>query len=374
VYNKNTKKIDYILYFYYICFLDLFINKNFLKMANLISVSVLRYGEREFGTTLADAKTMMLSSEHIIYGENVETALGINATAATAATDALTITAHGLTSGEYIRVGNVGDSVGNFDIASADFTPGKIFKEQITGANNVFLYGSESDYDGNTKQDITTGATGLTLPVFRVQGELIYADPAQGGAPVKIRTVEPCVNVADGFGVSAKSGQLRAVEVNSKNGVAYDADTISEVNLMVNLDRVILTYEGAVAGGASADDWVVFYDASNTNFAGLDSPFVDILEVETSLDSLQTSFVQHMGGKTAVSDLASLTVNGRTVAFPDTELSGFVRLKNICSGFDNASSKAQILLKGSGKVGFDTLALDEPIATAVLSTESDLTT
>jgi len=334
-------------------------------MANLISVSVLRYGEREFGTTLADAKTMMLSSEHIIYGENVETALGINATAATAATDALTITAHGLSNGEYIRVGNVGDSVGNFDIASADFTPGKIFKEKITGADNVFLYGSESDYDGNTKQDITTGATGLTLPVFRVQGELIYADPAQGGAPIKIRTVEPCVNVADGFGVSAKSGQLRAVEVNEKNGVAYDADTISEVNLMINLDRVILTYES----GAGTNDWRAFYDTSNTNFAGLDSPFVDILDIETELDTLKTSFVQHMGALT-VSDFASLTVNGRTVAFPDTDLSGLVRLKNICSGFDNASSKAQILIKGSGKIGFDTLALDEAIATAVSSTDA----
>ena len=90
-------------------------------MANLISVSVLKYGNEEFGTTAADAKTMMLSTEHIIYGTNVETALGINATAATAATDALTITGHGLTDGEYIRVGDVGDSVGNFDIASSLF-------------------------------------------------------------------------------------------------------------------------------------------------------------------------------------------------------------------------------------------------------------
>ena len=165
-------------------------------MANLISVSVLKYGNEEFGTTAADAKTMMLSTEHIIYGTNVETALGINATAATAATDALTITGHGLTDGEYIRVGDVGDSVGNFDIASSDYTPGKIFKEKITGADNVFLFGSESDYDATTKQDITTGATGLTLPVYRVQGKILYADTMGGGRPIEIRTVEPCVNVA----------------------------------------------------------------------------------------------------------------------------------------------------------------------------------
>tara|TARA_R110002020_G_scaffold13666_3_gene48980 strand:+ start:1132 stop:2163 length:1032 start_codon:yes stop_codon:yes gene_type:complete len=343
-------------------------------MANLISVSVLKYGNEEFGTTAADAKTMMLSTEHIIYGTNIETALGIDATAATAATDALTITAHGLTTGEYIRVGDVGDSVGNFDIASSDYTPGKIFRQKITGANNVFLHGSETDYDANTKQDITTGATGMTLPVYRVQGKLLYADTMGGGRPIEIRTVEPCVNVADGgLGVSAESGQLRVVEVNTKNGVAYDADTILETNLMINLDRVIMTYEGDISGGASADDWATWYDKSNTNHAGMDSAHVDMLQIETSLDALQTSFTRHMGGKTAVSDLASLTVNGNSVAFPDTALSGFVRLSNIVSGFDS-DSKAQILVKASGKHGYDTLALDETIATAVASTESALTT
>ena len=343
-------------------------------MANLISVSVLKYGNEEFGTTAADAKTMMLSTEHIIYGTNVETALGINATVATAATDALTITAHGLTNGEYIRVGDIGDSVGNFDIASSDYTPGKIFKQKITGADNVFLHGSEAHYDADTKQDITTGATGMALPVYRVQGKILYADTMGGGRPIEIRTVEPCVNVADGFGMSSKSGQLRAVEVNTKNGVAYDADTISEINLMINLDRVILTYEGNISGGASADDWATFYDKSNTNHAGMDSAHIDMLQIETSLDGLQTSFTRHMGGKTAVSDLASLTVNGNSVAFPDTAQSGFVRLSNIVSGFDNSSSKAQILLKHSGKHGYDTLSLDEAIATAVDSTESALTT
>tara|TARA_R110002012_G_scaffold40703_1_gene112070 strand:- start:77 stop:1144 length:1068 start_codon:yes stop_codon:yes gene_type:complete len=351
-------------------------------MANLISVSVLKYGNEEFGTTAADAKTMMLSSEHIIYGTNVETALGINATVATAATDALTITAHGLTSGEYIRVGDVGDSVGNFDIASSDYTPGKIFKQKITGADNVFLHGSEAHYDANTKQDITTGATGMTLPVYRVQGKLLYADTMGGGRPIEIRTVEPCVNMADGFGVSVKSNQLRVVEINKQNGVAYDADTISENNLMINLDRVIMTYEGNIDGGASADDWATWYDKSNNNCAGIDSAHVDMLQIETSLDSLKTSFLQHMGGLT-VSDFATLTVNSRVVAFPDTSLSGLLRLKNIVVGRDSVAgelsadgtalgtAKAQIIMKGTGKHGYDTLALDENITTAVASTMED---
>ena len=340
-------------------------------MANLISVSVLRYGEREFGTTLAEAKTMMLSSEHIIYGTNVETLMSVTLTGGAGASNTFTFSGQtGLTAGEYVRVGNVGDGVATMDVLSSDLVAGTIFKvKDINGGSNPTMQTDEA----GTTATVQNTESGLALNSYLVQGEIIYADPAQGGAPIKLRIVEPCVNVADGFGVSAKSGQLRAVEVNKKNGVAYDAVTISEVNLLVNLDRVILTYEGGSLG-ASADDWMVFYDASNTNFAGLDSPFVDILEVETSLDGLQTSFVQHMGGKTAVSDFASLTVNGRVVAFPDTSLSGFVRLKNICSGFDNASSKAQILIKGSGKIGFDTLALDEAISTAVASTESNLTT
>ena len=363
-------------------------------MANLISVSVLRYGEREFGTTLADAKTMMLSSEHIIYGENVETDTGIDITTATAATDAVTAgSAHGIasgTGGEYFRIGNVGDAVGDFDIASSDFTPGKIFKVKATGSTGLFLYGSEAHYDADTKQDITNNGSSLALDLVRVQGELIYADPAQGGAPIKIRTVEPCVNVADGFGVSAKSGQLRAVEVNRKNGVAYDAATISEINLMINLERVILSYEGlAVPSGdsiASADDWAVWYDASNTNFAGMDSPFVDVLEVETSLDGLMTSFVDHAGGKSAFVDALALVVNGQKVVFPDQTASAVVRLKNIASanemaattafGWGSVSANDTIvkLKRGLGKGGDDYLVVDHTAAQLIALTESAMTT
>ena len=46
-------------------------------MANAISVSVLKYGNEEFGTTLAAAQTMLLNSEHIIYGTNKETKMDV---------------------------------------------------------------------------------------------------------------------------------------------------------------------------------------------------------------------------------------------------------------------------------------------------------
>jgi len=337
-------------------------------MANLIKVSVLSWGGDTYGTTLADAKTMLLSSEHIIYGTNVETLMSVTLTGGAGASNTFTFSGQtGLTAGEYVRVGNVGDGVGTMDVLSSDLVAGTIFKvKDINSGNNPTMQTDEA----GTTATVQNTESGLALESYRVQGELIYADPAYGGVPIKVVTVEPCVNVADGFGLSAKSNQLRAVEVNKKNGIAYDADTISEVNLMINLDRVILTYEGNIDGGASADDWATFYDTSNNNFAGLDSGFVDYLQIETSLDGLATSFIQHMGAITAVSDLASLNVNGNIVAFPDTSLSGLVRCKNISSGFDNASGKAQLLLKSSGKPA-TILALDENITTAVAATMED---
>jgi len=349
----------------YLCFL--LINYLFI-LANLIKVSVLSWGGDTYGTTLADAKTMLLSSEHIIYGTNVETLMSVTLTGGAGASNTFTFSGQtGLTAGEYVRVGNVGDGVGTMDVLSSDLVAGTIFKvKDINSGNNPTMQTDEA----GTTATVQNTESGLALEAYRVQGELIYADPAYGGVPIKVVTVEPCVNVADGFGLSAKSNQLRAIEVNKKNGIAYDADTISEVNLMINLDRVILTYEGNIDGGASADDWATFYDTSNNNFAGLDSGFVDYLQIETSLDGLATSFIQHMGAITAVSDLASLNVNGNIVAFPDTSLSGLVRCKNISSGFDNASGKAQLLLKSSGKPA-TILALDENITTAVAATMED---
>jgi len=349
----------------YLCFL--LINYLFI-MANLIKVSVLSWGGDTYGTTLADAKTMLLSSEHIIYGTNVETLMSVTLTGGAGASNTFTFSGQtGLTAGEYVRVGNVGDGVGTMDVLSSDLVAGTIFKvKDINSGNNPTMQTDEA----GTTATVQNTESGLALESYRVQGELIYADPAYGGVPIKVVTVEPCVNVADGFGLSAKSNQIRAIEVNKKNGIAYDADTISEVNLMINLDRVILTYEGNIDGGASADDWATFYDTSNNNFAGLDSGFVDYLQIETSLDGLATSFIQHMGAITAVSDLASLNVNGNIVAFPDTSLSGLVRCKNISSGFDNASGKAQLLLKSSGKPA-TILALDENITTAVAATMED---
>jgi hypothetical protein len=345
-------------------------------MANLIQVSVLKYGHEEFGTTLADAKTMVLSTEHIIYGTNVETDTGIDVTTATAATDAVTTgSAHGITTGEYVRIGNIGDSVGTFDIDSSDYVPGNTYKVKATGATGLFLHLTEAHYDANTKQDITTNGSSLTLDLIRVQGELIYADTQNGGRPIKIRTVEPCVNMAttDNLGMASKSGQLMLLDCEKKNGVKFDkpSDILYSKDILLNLDRFILAYEDANASG----DFIVWYDCSNTNKAGMDSSHVDILQIDNDFDTMNERFVNHLGGKTALSSFKSLTVNGNTVAFPDVSASGLVRLSNIASAHENAAGNdLHIKLRGANKPGWDTLIVDEKADASVALTEVALTT
>ena len=62
---------------------------------------------------------------------------------------------------------------------------------------------------------------------------------------------------------------------------------------------------------------ILFYDASKTNNAGFDSPFIHILEVETSSDGVLEDFIQHIGALGGPENFESLTVNGNTVNFPD---------------------------------------------------------
>ena len=343
-------------------------------MANLISVNVLKYGHEEFGTTLADAKNMILSTEHIIYGTNVETDTGVDVTTATASTDAVATGAdHGITNGEYVRIGSVGDSVGTFDIASSDYVPGTIYKVKATGSTGLFLHGTEAHYDANTKQDITTDGSSLSLDLIRVQGEILYADTAgqNGGRPIKIRTVEPCVHVVNGFGVSSKSAQLISLDCEVKNGVSFakPAEQVRSEDLMVNTKRAILAYED----GSESDDFIVWYDTSNLNKAGLDSPFVDNLTVDFNFGDNNEVFVDHLGSITDLTDLGTIKVNGRTINFPDQSASGLVRLSNIASAHQNADSRAVLKFNGQGKPGWTEVVVVDTIAQTVAKTDSSNT-
>ena len=329
-------------------------------MANAISVSVLKYGNEEFGTTLAAAQTMLLNSEHIIYGTNKETKMDVTLTGGVGASNTFTFSGQtGLTAGEYVRVGNVGDAVGTFDVLSADLIAGTIFKvKDINGGDNPTMSMDESGTTATTQNS----ESGLALEAYIVQGKILYADPAMGGRPVEIITVEPCVNMTNDRGMSSKSAQLIVTEVNKKNGVAFDATTISENNLLLNFDRMMLGYEGDLSTtSAVTDDWVIWYDTSNTNNCGLDAPYVDILEIETDITAEENNFVNHIGGLGGPENFLSLTVNGNTVTFPDATASGFVRL----SGVDT-----YIKLKCTGKAGFDTLVIDDSLSNVVASTDS----
>lgn len=341
-------------------------------MANLISVNVLKFGHEEFGTTLADAKNMILSTEHIIYGTNVETDTGVDVTTATAATDAVaTGSAHGITDGEYVRIGSVGDSVGDFDIASSDYVPGTIYKAKATGATGLFLHATEAHYDANTKQDITNDGSSLGLDLIRVQGEILYADTAgqNGGRPIKVRTVEPCVHIPNGgLGVSSKSSQLITLDCEVKNGVSFakPAEQVRDEDLMINTKRAILAYED----GSESDDFIIWYDTSNLNRAGLDSPFVDNLTVDFNFGGANEVFVDHLGSITDLADLGTINVNGRTISFPDQSASGLVRLSNIASAYENSDTRAVLKFNGQGKPGWSEVIVVDTIAQTVAKTDS----
>jgi len=115
----------------------------------------------------------------------------------------------------------------------------------------------------------------------------------------------------------------------------------------------------------------MFYDASKTNNAGFDSPFVHVLESETSINSsgVLEDFVEHIGALGGPENFESLTVNGNTVNFPDQSASGIVRLKNVVNAYESGS-KSYLKLKGMGKGGFDTLIVNDTLANLVASTDA----
>jgi len=141
--------------------------------------------------------------------------------------------------------------------------------------------------------------------------------------------------------------------------------------MMINLDRAILVYED----GSGSNDFWMWYDASNTNHAGFDSPFVDFLQINEDFGdgTTVTYFIDHIGGKGGPESLLSLTVNGNTVSFPDVSASGLLRLKNVISAYESGGD-TYLLMKGSGKNGLDTLVIDDSLSNVVGSTEASQTT
>ena len=334
------------------------------------------------GTTF---ENIGLATEHVIYGYDDKELIG-TVTGSDNSSDFLDITLTAgvvITAGEMIQVGNRTAVDTTIDLASTALESGQAFAIQaVSSATEIKIEASK----GSGVLAINNDTTGLSVPLYRRSGRLVYADMSSPAAPITLVTEQHVNHPAVGR-VSDLSNQLMNVQLKSKNGVTYDATAADtdKSGLMINLDRIILMYEGALSTtSATADDWVVWYDTSKTNNAGLDSPFVHILEIETSLDGTEELFVNHIGGKGAFLDMKKLSVNGQMVDFPDISVSGVVRTKNVVSAVQaltagttafiaNTGATAMdtiMKIKGSGKHGFSVLVVDDTLSQVIGKTDA----
>ena len=332
-------------------------------MANLISLSVWdRDGVTLGGYTGSGAalyaigQEMGFNTEHIIYGTNKEYAL-TDVTAASDSAETITIVAHGLAINDRIVFRSSGDGT------PSNVTAGTIYAViEVPTVDTIKISTSEAGSGVGIGADFSS-----TCRAFKVRGMVKYADRMSSARPVDIETVETCSGTP-AISMAALSNQLMSVNVETKNGVS--TGTTVE-NLMINLDRAILVYED----GSGSNDFWMWYDASNTNHAGFDSPFVDFLQINEDFGdgTTVTYFIDHIGGKGGPESLLSLTVNGNTVSFPDVSASGLLRLKNVISAYESGGD-TYLLMKGSGKNGLDTLVIDDSLSNVVGSTEASQTT
>lgn len=324
-------------------------------MANFISVPVKKFGNEDFsnpGDGTTGYNTMGIDVNKIIYAFDTETNLGKAVSAQTDSGDTITITGHGL---------QVNDAI-YFDAeceATTVLANRVYFVKTVPTANTITV----SDTLGGSVQNIAADGTSDTPNVFKIEGQIIYADTTNNGRPVDVIVNRGLIRQNHaGDTVQALSQNLLIVDCNEKNGIAYSG---TDSNMIINTHRVMLSYDGG------SDDWKTFYDASNTNMAGLDSPFVDVLELETSLNSAGTlaKFINHIGALGGPENFESLTVNGRTVSFPDVSASGIVRLTCVASAYESGS-KTFLKIKGMGKNSWDTLVINTTLSNVVGSTDA----
>jgi len=323
-------------------------------MANFIKVPAIKYDGVDYSKSeSAGYKTIGLSTDKIIYARDIETKIGSTASQ-TATGDKITVTGHGLSVDDAIYF--------TVEIEPTNILADRVYYVQaVHDANTI----SVADAQGDGTAQAIAGNDTVAADVFKIEAEVIYADTCTNTRPIELLLKRGVIRQDHaGNTISALSSQLLPVHINTKNGVDYSG---TDLNLVINTDRVILSYESG-----SADDWTVFYDTSKTNNAGFDSPFINILEVETSLDSAsnKVKFINHIGalGSNAPLDFETLTVNGNVVNFPDQTASGFLRNDSVVNAYE-ASSKVYIKMKGMGKNSFDELVLgntlDEVISTSM---------
>jgi len=353
-----------------------------------MSVRTKKYAGLNVFNKGATFENIGMSTDHVIYGyddlEHIGTVTGSDNSA-----DQIDITLNtGVTliSGQVIMIGDRTDVDTTIDYSAGALNAGAAFTVANAGAGTGSTGITIELSKGAGYLSVDNDTSGLTVPLYRRTGRLVYADMGSAAAPITVNTEQVVIHPA-GDAVSAKSNQFISVRLKSKNGVAYDASaTDADIGgIMINLDRIILMYEGALSTtSATAGDWVIWYDTSKTNNAGLDSPFVDILECETSLDGTEEFFVNHIGGKGAFLDMKKLSVNGQMIAFPDISVSGVVRTKNVVSAVQAAATGTTAFIanteatagdtimkiKGSGKHGFSVLVVDDTLSEVVGKTDA----
>mgnify|MGYP003672546760 CR=1 FL=1 len=337
------------------------------------------------GTTF---ETIGMATDHVVYGYDNKELIG-TVTGSDDSADQIDVTINAgitLVAGQTIMIGDRTGVDTTIDYSAGALVAGSGFDVANAGAG----IGSTGIQIENSKGagylNIANDTSGLSVPLYRRTGRLVYTDMGSAAAPITVETEQVVIHPV-AAAISAKSNQFISVRLKSKNGVAYDAAaTDADVGgIMINLDRIILMYEGALSTtSATADDWVIWYDTSKTNNAGLDSPFVQILECETSLDGTEEFFVNHIGGLGAFLDMKKLSVNGQMVDFPDISVSGVVRTKNVVSavqaqntgttafkaGTGATANDTIMKIKGSGKHGFSVLVVDDTLAEVVGKTDA----
>lgn len=327
-----------------------------------------------------------MSTEHVIYGYDDLELIG-TVTGSDDSADQIDIalnTGVTITAGEIIQIGARTSVDTTINYSAGDLSAGSGFCiASVATATAITIENSK----GSGYLNITNDTSGLSVPLYRRSGRLVYADMGSAAAPITLVTEQVVTHPAVAA-INLKSNQFISVRLKSKNGVAYDASaTDADIGaVMINLDRIILMYEGALSTtSATADDWVIWYDTSKTNNAGLDSPFVEILECETALDGTEEFFVNHIGGLGAFLDMKKLSVNGQMVDFPDISVSGVVRTKNVVSAVQaEAAGRASFVanteaspgdtimkIKGSGKHGFSVLVVDDTLSEVVGKTDAN---
>ena len=359
---------------------------------NLIEIQTREMGYQKFGTTYKDAINVGLSVENIVEGvTKYDPAFHFANGDVNTSTEVITLSTHGLSDGQPVYFTRKGSST-----PPTGLTTGTVYYVIVVSTTTIKLATTHANAVAGTAINLTGAGSGnFFLSPFTTTLE--YYDTSLSNQTVQVDVL------TDIFTLDGLSNQLIASTLNKKAGVDYDpveltlrSDETEALdstainsrpnNVLLNAHRMILAWEGGLASSSSAqaDDWVIWYDYSRTNRAGLHSPFCSLLELEAIaggsgvFDQTEEIFIGHIGGKTAFIDATHLIVNGRKIDMPDTSASAIVRLSSVAKVIEPGTAptlgftanKGTIVLQGDGKPGLNFLVTNNDITALVAKTDA----